>query len=1061
MDISESDRDKLRESQRALHNDPERPVGFIIEHKSINPRTYKNLPNKTNHPGEPTTSTSQANDVMYEPKFQPDDEVKNSPEVEEFNPLNDLEEYRSNTWLNMDKIEPEKLEWMNDKFEKNCDNSTRFNDQGKVSLSGDEEAHDLDSLTNLLDSAYTPQVNYALVTISKIADLINRGYYDFAFTESIHELLIDQCLLKVRKHMDSTSETTYRSALKCFHSLLSNTMIDEFILDRVHPLITRDIEPTVWLYDDDNPKILDVDMKDNDCLKIDVVRTLLERTRVIERFAWFLGQKLDNRSCECVLDTLIRLSRHSIGACLFMNRRDLLSKVVNLFIPGTIEIQKADMWPLAVKALKFIRILAQGAYEAGDDPNSSKFQSQLPMNIVDNIQAYFFIDCLDSFESSGTGIIYAIHIETLRLMKALYKLKRFKQSIYELLKVGQERFYTGLRYIACMKPSEEVNSRVSSRWQYAAHLIDTIGFFAKFDYTSDHPIILGYSNMWLTMAVPIILGWISEVVRMKIIPHVDISIAITTGSYHIKNIPDIGTHHNMIDAAIKPIIEADKRQERLNFIKLLIRTAGERSQLKDFMEKNGVMRDPPGLTSYGCLNCNKSPKYQFTLNPLFDADSPHILLDMYLNHVLTLPSIDPDEIGKLINNVNTVRYLGAVSAFQDRPTTYESMVQSSLLAQYEVRLVARLLLLIGSYYLGTHKNRPELGEPIEQAECKQLECYSNLCYYSIAIIALLSSSSDNIADFKDKLFENVLLHSNLRQELTKELCLSKSFEELRLFDGFGYTGDSLIPNLLTAHQSEVLCPLYTSSFQYNRYWVFQPMIEYYKYQVKGVNENNHRRDPNWFKNNIPWKIVTGDIVSSDDVAVITIILEFNLMLLFNSPTYNHLFVRPDIEEYLCILGCIFLDDVLFQHEPLAKALTKNIKLMMKDCLKGSGRSVKSPFKDATKIIANLGLPLADFFNMLVDQYESVSYGNKIFSNYIILFINPKSDKIFKKIIFQDKAETILRTLRLVYEEAYAPNDLFFGTKETDPEIIGLIKRAIPLTHPGSFLRQYCIFHSGP
>lgn len=106
------------------------------------------------------------------------------------------------------------------------------------------------------------------------------------------------------------------------------------------------------------------------------------------------------------------------------------------------------------------------------------------------------------------------------------------------------------------------------------------------------------------------------------------------------------------------------------------------------------------------------------------------------------------------------------------------------------------------------------------------------------------------------------------------------------------------------------------------------------------------------------------------------------------------------------------------------------------------------------MIVNLDLPLADFFQKLVDQYESVSYGNVVFSNFILLFLTSEADNTFKRLFYQDKAESCLRTFRLTMDEVFIPKELF-ATKVADPEVREMMGRVRSMLAKDSYLAKYC------
>lgn len=1069
MNLTEEDRKKLRESSRLRNNDPKRPTSAgIIEHRTQDPRSYRVVAANYRIPTEASLKNSQNNDriqtnefnIQYTPKYDPNMKVQSAVPNAKI-PMDQLpinpEDTTANSWINMGNIEFDKLEWMTQKPEQPnpVTATSKFDKNGRVTQDQDE-GHDIESLINFLDSTYMPQITYSLNVISRIAALSVVGYYDGCFSEDLYEMILHQCLLRTRNLMDMSNVTVCKTALKCFRSILCNTQVDEVMLDRLFPLLTSEPNSNLWLSDDDDQQEFGPEMKDHECIKLDIVQTLLERCNIVRKFITLLeSNEIELIHHECIIDILTRLARHSLWACLLLNNRTLLDKIIDKLIASSITIENKELLPISLKAIKLMRILSQGLHEANTESDDGRqFLSNISISILDKLEIYYHIDCAESSSNIiEKDLLLKLHIESLRTLKILYTIPQLQTRIHDIITIGREVLYQDMRLVRDFSPVKPIETQVSTSWQLAAHVIDIVGYFSRLELKYTGEIMV--RTVWKMVVKDAIFNWANLLVREKHIPHIDVSIAVAIGLEYVKILDDQEGQRQLTQICVDQVLTSVRdHNDNLNYIKILIRTASETSCLPKFLEDNGNQRDPKGLPSYGTLNFNTGTDFKYKINSVLDINSSIIMLSTFLKDIFQGNAVSNESVEVLINHPITNSYLTKLCNYHSLDHDYESKIQNSFLAQYEVRIGLQLMLLLMGYHFDTLL--PE-GSIVKTAKI-QIEPFSKLCSDTISLVGLFNVSTDSYLQFKDKIFEKILLDSDLHNMICRENFKQSANQENRLDDFVGLTITNSV-SVISRRHFDLLLPLYTSCYQTNRYWILDPLMQFYKSQIKEVDEGKHQKEVEWFKKNVNWRVFSGEVASASDMDVINAVLQFNYSLLLCSPHYGQLHVKSNVEEYLTILGCIFLDDDLFLHKNISQNLSSIMNLILRECIStDAGKMMKYPFTNASQVIKYMDQPLADVFNKLIEQYESASYGDYTFSNFILLFLNSRSDKYFKKMIFQEKADSFLPTLMMNPAQLQIPPELLFSEKESDDELKLLIKKARGLVRKGSIIHSYCLYH---
>lgn len=1075
MELTQKDRDSIREAQHRINGAS--PIGNIIEHPVQDPARYNKLSGakcetevtnpklpkvvyKSVYFNEVQTADKSGHEVPT--KLKDEDTAKLKDE--------DIIDDAAAKIINMDTVEFDKLEWMSQKAQKaqleKMKSTTQFDCHGRAIITSElegklqkgEQTYDIPSLMKLLDSAYDPQVTYALKVISKISNLATIGYYDGAFSENIHEMLVKDCLLRIRTHVDSPNETVCISALNCMKSLLNNTQTDEVLLDRIFPLISSQIDPNQWLRTIDmESRPFDIGMKDIECVSIDAINGLIQRTNILTRFKDLINTKSGDKYGalhEVILDIIIRMLRHSLNTCLYMMKTGLLDVLMERFLPVAISTKSDLVKSLAVKTLKISRIIATAIREARCNPHTAKRARdlRLPSSLVNKIKECFFIDCL-ILEPDQCNL-YKIQIETVRLVTILVEFDELKQSIIDITILAHERLINDFKNLKTLDPLKCVKTEISIDWQYVAHLIGLVATVMRNENDAEVKKLLNYT--WSIFITTMTLEWLNKILRMRVIPHLDCSIAIATSMNNMASCYEDGQRFliELLTDRYENSRGLDKNYG-LEFFKHLAQTANARSQLPLVLELNGKLRDPRNLPSYGFLNFNNSEQYTFELNRVFQNDSPFILLSAYIN---LLQPLDPNTLKRFVDSYELHRLIRASTHYHALGISYESIVQHSIPNQFEVAAMSNALLMIVKYYLQFDDNMDTNGSESENLERTRAEAYNQFLFSTASVICLLSRAP-YANELKEQLLMKILFDIQIHQRSVRETFSHKRRLERPLLT-MDVDTTEIEPYPLSTRSLDMLLPVYLACEQQNRFWVLQPLIEFYEEQIKNAQaEHNKNLRDRWFRTNIaPANRHTTDFNDCSDADVISLILLFSHQLLDASPAYRKLQVQPNVEDYLCVLGTVYLDDNLFLDKEVSKNLQSNLNIILSSCVDLDKADLKL-FSSASKLIQPLQLPLSDFFNKIVDQYESASYCDESFANFLLLFMTQVSDKIFRKKLFQERAEACLSQLKVGLDSVWLPRQLFFSKKETDNEIRSLMRFATPHIHFGTFLCQYVAFHT--
>ncbi|MCL4127123.1 UNVERIFIED_CONTAM: hypothetical protein GTU68_063653, partial [Idotea baltica] len=264
-------------------------------------------------------------------------------------------------WVNMKKVELDKLKWMTDVPEpKPLKGKEGF--VARFSFNGDLLPYDsdvswreglhhhgeepgragytLDELFLFVRSQVVQQRHLGLKTIAHILRNAKEGLYDTCFNTSILQLMVDAgIVLLLRFSIDETTALVYQEALRALYFLVGNEP-DETCLSIAEPWSPLGLQPGVSSHTHSKEKDreeLDAEekeLKDVEVIKLDMVRALV-RMDVHIRLRYLLESvQLSPPDVVHILGILKRIARHSLTAAWsLVNTPRLIATITKHFLP--------------------------------------------------------------------------------------------------------------------------------------------------------------------------------------------------------------------------------------------------------------------------------------------------------------------------------------------------------------------------------------------------------------------------------------------------------------------------------------------------------------------------------------------------------------------------------------------------------------------------------------------------------------------------------------------------------------------------------------------------------
>ncbi|KAK3537597.1 hypothetical protein QTP70_016995, partial [Hemibagrus guttatus] len=412
----------------------------------------------------PASHYSDSAPDSQEATMDTEDEVETEPTNHQPITVEQLPIKPEKEWLHMDKLEPEKLEWMRD-LPAPRQQGTQKAMQARFDFSGNllpptedlpthlglhhhgEEpelaGYSLQELFLLSRSQLTQQRSLALNTLAHILSKARAGEYSSCIKGNVLASLLDAGLLfLLRFSLDDSIEGVMSAAVRALQALLVSTE-DEENLDNMFPwllgMAAFPLVPQLQKEDDEDDDGLNESKKetekeerklDHDIAQQDVIKGLL-KMQLLQRLRYILEVvRPSPQTVLGILEILIRIARHSLSAATqILDCPRLMETMMADFLPCSWSMLTSpsppSLYGLPVsKALKLLRVLGSAGRHAcarilnnlGGKERLSRFLSVEPSELL--LESGESICC--STEALRLWAVSASYGQACNLYKDLY-----------------------------------------------------------------------------------------------------------------------------------------------------------------------------------------------------------------------------------------------------------------------------------------------------------------------------------------------------------------------------------------------------------------------------------------------------------------------------------------------------------------------------------------------------------------------------------------------------------------------------------------------------------------
>ncbi|KAI0237577.1 RNA polymerase II-associated protein 1 [Lamellibrachia satsuma] len=325
-------------------------VAFLTRHRGTNGENST----QAKSTGEPMDVSAPALNMRAPVRPTPVTQPSPIPVLDE----SELPVKRDKTWMHMDDVEAEKMQWMKDLPPPTAgDNKTgqpaRFDLHGNLVPAnadmpthlglhhhGDEPeraGYTLGELFQLARSTFLQQRTLAITTIARIINNARNGsFYDCTSTAIIPALVDGGLVFILRWALDDSTENTMAAAVLCLHSLLVCQQDEEaadmtFSWHGGHEMPSLIVPETETNDNDEEQEHTDAALVKHDIIKGLLKMALLQRLRYIVE-VWQPPTPVILH----IINILIRIARHSKQAAYeLMQCPRLMTTLFNQFLPIT------------------------------------------------------------------------------------------------------------------------------------------------------------------------------------------------------------------------------------------------------------------------------------------------------------------------------------------------------------------------------------------------------------------------------------------------------------------------------------------------------------------------------------------------------------------------------------------------------------------------------------------------------------------------------------------------------------------------------------------------------
>nr|CAD7433477.1 unnamed protein product [Timema monikensis] len=945
---------------------------------------------------------------------------------------------QANRWLHMDMIEQEKLAWTADLPEPkplppDQPYGARFDFQGvllpyvennvdvrkALYHHGDEPerpGYSLQELYQLSRSSVLQQRVLALNTIANIVDKVKCGFYD----ECLQSPLLDQLMasdvfLLLRFSLDDNTETQVTATLVALRSLLCNQP-DEDCLDRLLGCCRGHHQPSLAPLSKTEPseekelKEQEAELKDHQILQIDLIKASL-RTDLVLRIRYILEVvKPCPKAVLSALEILTRIARHSNDATLAITCCPrLLNFIFSQFLPkdwATIvgSSRPADMKSVygvpLVEAVKLARVIACRSRILASDLVHKYC-------IMDSLLGYISIDpsecglphkealklSLESLYLWQTLLAYNLATHHFGdLYPVLTRLLMFHLSVTSVSNVSSLFDHEHGTALICLIEQAVLTARAQSNKlvnqqvnQLKQRIVHSLGREHVRGY---QPLLETCAHKWLSQ-----LATAEELTfsALKLVGATLSGLAAYYSSFQTWPDTDVVSQIdqvvNLVDKYLLQFMQSP------NYLKLMGNLRSSSCLLSH--QTAGTKRDPEALPSLGALSWGGSE-----VVPVLGPSSPVFLLQGVLNLLIA---------GHMLHkNLSTqcMKLILGAPAMHEFLTSLIECPQPNLtnswFTRYEIHLLSstlKLASLCHDYHAELfHTAALRLTVFVQsQDRSMLLDLFSNIVFNpqfsreSMGLVPLVESlklsendGSETSVHLKHQLLTDALYRlDDLKSCYQKALGLSDA-EEVSPLDvislTFGEKGNE---------------PALPGD------WGFLPILALYTKELSGQPASDAAILT--VTRCLQWLFVL-ECMRPSAAGFISVTARFcRLSTIFLSA--SDLFLDPVIHNYLDAL--------------LRRLMTKNSLLVFTEKIPG----LSSFF---------------DLYTQLVDQFEGVSYGDKLFGHFLLIPLQQRHSGEYRKLVWGEHTP-ILRLLPAKWGE----NPSTLGTRVALQHTYSRIRRPSP------------------
>ncbi|XP_064489511.1 RNA polymerase II-associated protein 1-like isoform X2 [Ornithodoros turicata] len=931
-------------------------------------------------------------------------------------PIDPLE---ARQWVHMDVVEKDKLAWMT-LLPQPRPPDTKIPHLGRFDFEGNLVPPDADiptqrglhhhgqqpehagytvvELFTFLRSSVQSQRIVALQTLEKMLQKHWLGIYDECLTQPLLPQLVDGGALPLlRSSLDDKSETTVSAAVRALRAFLVSSP-DEVCLDRSFVWHGGHVAPFI------QPGEIAAPLKeipDDDLAKMDAVQGLL-RMDVLLRLRYVLEVlRPDAAAVVAALEVQIRIARHSLEAATKVYECPrLMSTIFEEFLPprwgcamfAQGKMAKAHGMPLWI-ALKLVRIVASAGRHL-----AARMIQDYPL--LESLQQYIAIDTSDGKIPLEDCLHLAI--ESLRTWKVFLSYGLGTQIFTSMFPVIMRQ----LQYCCTLSVIGTGVAKHTFDYEYGACLLSCLRSIVHFAALSSSRPLECEVATWnqvkgLTGVVETcFFHWVSE------ISHDETNWAglALLGSamdfladYYKRHseetdmdpVPLLGQIETVCNRGLCPLLQSHK------FQKLTERLRQSSSLLCS--RKLGSERDSPSLPSLGAV------LWTGGATPAVCEESPFHLLTSLTHLMVTCVSLH--------------RGMGQVCQLL--------LCHSNMKAYLQDFLQSTKL-----NYLHWFSNL-EATFVCSLVRISALEIPSGLTtlYHEVSL-ALLCVLTPGKEDNLISLLQNVVFHPDLLSDGEGQLHTALASMDLRS----GPVWQSASGDALNLAPAELLSLAQKSLPRIKETYVDE-MRQKFGSQVSASRMRNE--EAVFSVDCLSIRVASQALLHSDWMYLP--IEHFYQEHKTNLCWTHFLFVHrksvtslvPSVIHYCHLASTFLTGSGLFLDLGVQRHLLATLRLLLSWHV-----SFDFNYKDWP------GLPcFVDFYTELVEHYAGVSYGDKLFSNFVLIPVQARYDAYFRKFFFAENLEAV-RITSLNLHELLLPVKNFLDPPESDESMLSIYFRCI-------------------